>query len=329
MKLVVFNDRESELIFDCLSVIKKNRMEEVEERIKANINSLVELAKSISQYPSIIATTDLCGVTRSVESLMDLLKQKEGLDKILYTPTKAVLSKGFLIAKISFFNMLKIIANETVELYDRAAPISEIVKNTIFTLMGEEVFLAIIENRDSPETVRNRAGFLLANVWEYRLNEGVDDFAPTLISMWEERKKLIPIFGTMMGTAELMTISKNIDPLWIEFMTEGHVDDDVIQSIEEFLFTLTYEELLDLRKKMKEVGITAVNREKVDVLIGKKKLYEEFDSADSREMYRFFRSRKFNASFRRLADMPGPRKTIEEHIMGYRLSANKWIPHQA
>ena len=100
MKLVVFNDFESELIYNCLSVVTENHNDNDAQKIKANINSLIELVKAISQYPSIIATSNICGKSRSVETLMDLLKQKEGLDKILYTPTKAVLSKGFLIAKI-------------------------------------------------------------------------------------------------------------------------------------------------------------------------------------------------------------------------------------
>lgn len=327
MQLIIFNDDESEVVYHCLAIVTKLNKENEVIKIKKNINSLIELVKSISQYPSIMATDQLCGIERSVDTLMDLMRQSEGIDKIMYTPVKAVLGKGFLLAKISFFNMIKILSKNIPELGDQVRKISEFIANTIYTIMCEEVFLSIVENKQISETVRNRAGFLLANVWEYRLTEGINEFAPILNSMWEARKKLIPIYGTMMGTFELTQISESIEPLWSEFIQNDKNPDGVFESIEEFLFTLTYEEIKDLRNRMKEKGLNLVNREKVESFLEKRMLYDDFDSADSREMYRFFRSRNFNAKFRKKAEMSGPKQTIEEHIMCYLLSSNRWIPH--
>ncbi|MCP4132807.1 MAG: hypothetical protein GY754_17710 [bacterium] len=327
MGLVIFNDEESDLIYHSISVITQNNMTEEAGRIKKNIDALVELVRAISQYPSILATSKLCNVSRSVGTLMEMLSTKEGQDKIMYTPTKAVLGKGFLVAKISFFNMLSMIVKELPELNEKVPIITKFIADTIYTIMGEEVFLAILEDKESNDTIRNRAGFLLANVWEYRLNEGVSDFAPILNSMWEARKRLIPIFGTLMGTMELCQMSANLDPVWEEFLLENENSEEVFESLEEFLFSLAYEELNDLRKKMEDQGLSVITRKDLESLMSHKKLYDDFDIADPREMYRFFRDRKLNARFRKRAETPGPKKTIEEHIMCYLLSSQRWIPH--
>jgi len=326
MPLEVFNNKESDLVHQCISVINKKNRQDDADKINKNINALVELVKAISQYPSILAESSLCNVTRSVGTLMEILRQHEGLDKIMYSPIKAVLGKGFHLAKISFFNMLSLIANDISELNEKVPIIIEYITNTIFTILSEEVFLSIVEDKESSDTVRNRAGFLLSNLWEYRISEGVNDFAPILNSIWEARKKLIPIYGTMMGTVELLQVSENVDPVWLEFIQDENSSDEVLQSVEEFLFTLAYEELKNLREKMDDMGLNVVTRETVESIIGKRKLYEHFNVSDSREMYRFFRVRRSNARFRKRAEMPGPKKTIEEHIMCYLLSSNAWIP---
>ncbi len=327
MHLILFNDTESELVYQCLYCIKKNNKHDEVERIEKNINALLELIQAISFYPSILKSDSLSNKSRSVDTLMEVLRHNEGLDKIMYTPIKAVLGKSFLLAKLSFFKMMIIIAGEVPELQSKVNDLTNCATDVIFTLMVEEVYLCIVEDDDSDDLVRNRAGFLLANIWEYQLMEGVNDFAPILNEMWTARKKLIPIFGTMLGTMEIMQISQNVGPLWIEFIQHEDNPDEVFQAVEEFLFTLSYEELCLLRKEMKDKDLNSVSREKVEVLIGKSKLYADFDEADNREMYRFFRSRKINALFRKRAHMPGPKKTLEEHIMCYLLSSNKWIPH--
>ncbi len=324
MELVVFNDNESNLIFKCLAEVEKRNNTEAAERIKSNINALIELARAISQYPSILKKSKFFDEEQSAETLIEMLCQMEDIDQTMHVPTKAMLGKGFLVAKINFFRMIEYIASRTPELREESAIIHEDITNIIFTIMCEEVFLSIIEDKKLEEVLRNRAAFLLANIWEYRLNYGVKDFAPLLNSIWEGRKKLIPVFGTLLGTSELMIMSFGIDKKWLEFLNAKAEDKEIFQALEEFLFTLTFEELENLRNKMKELGLTSIKKDEIPNITGKKQMYATFNNSDTREMYRFFRDRKHNAHFRHRAEISGPKKTIEEYIMCYILSSDEW-----
>lgn len=328
MELIVFDDNESALIDICMTVLRSEDNETSRDniqRINKNINALVELAKAISEYPSVLGT-NYFGVDPEIAgSLVNQLAKNEGLDKLMHVPTKAVLGKGFLIAKINFFSTLKYFAETTEELKQEVPVINENIKNIIFTIMSEEVFLSIIENKESDDEIGHKAGFLLANIWEYRLNQGGKDFAPILNSIWDARKKLIPVFGTMMGFSELYKMSESLDPVWLDFFGKHQQDEQIYAALEEFLFTLSYEELTHIREEMKKNGLRCVNREQLNDILHDKHLYPDFDEADVREMYRFFRNRKANSWFRRRADIAGPRMTIEEYIMIHLLSTDDWI----
>ena len=324
MDLVVFNDDESGLIDRCQRVVKERGMIEPYQRIVSNINALIELSRAISQYPSILRSTDLGGNMRSVDSLIEMLCQKEGFDKTLHIPTKAVLGKGFLVAKINFFHMIRYLANPLPELREESIEINTIISEIVFTLMSEEVFVSIIEEENKDEAIRTRAAFLLANIWEYRLNQNVRDFAPILNSIWEARKKLQPVFGTMMGTIELMTLSAELDKAWADFVSFSTGSEEITQAIEEFLFTLSHEELTEIRVKMSELNLRCITKKDLSPILGKSHAYPEFGENDPREMYIFYRSRKHNAKFRKRAERPGPKMTIEEYIMSYLLSQPEW-----
>lgn len=324
MELVVFNDKESEVIWKCQQEVRKRNKELAVQKINKKINALVELARAISQYPSIFKSSDINGNMRTAGTLVESLCNLDEIDEIMHIPTKAVLGKGYLIAKINFFNTLRKLSEPIPELKEEARQISKDINEIVFTLMCEDVFMGIIEDKSMDITVRNRTAFLLSSIWEYRLNHGVSEFAPILNSIWESRKKLRPVFGTMMGTAELTTMSLTSDEAWIDFLNRKDLPEDVFQALEEFLFTLTFEELSELRNKMKELGLKSVTKNELYTITGKRPRYPEFDQSDSREMYRFFRNRKQNAISRNRAGVPGPKKTIEEYIMAYILSSPKW-----
>jgi hypothetical protein len=325
MELVVFDDHESEIIDICLKAAKENNLTADADNIRTNIDALIELARSISQYPSILGSRQWGSTIRSVESLVQMLCCNHAIDKLMHIPTKAVLGKGFLIAKINLLFTMKYMADQVEELNDKSAAILQGITNIVFTLMSEEVFLAIIEDKEMAEEIRNRAGFLLANIWEYRLNQSAKDFAPILNSIWEARKALCPAYGTMMGFSEISRMSQSTPAAWLLFLQSIDSSDDAYQSLEEFLFNLTYEEILRLRTEMQRRNMGVVSQNNIEGLIGTKFVYPRFDETDPREMYQFFRHRKINARFRKRADHEGPKKTIEEHLMSYLLSAEDWV----
>jgi hypothetical protein len=325
MELIVFDDAESELIDLCQKTARDKKLDNDAENISKNIDALIELARAISQYPSIIGNRQWGSTIRSVESLVEMLCLNHSIDKLMHIPTKAVLGKGYLIAKINLFFMMKYMAELHEELADVVKKINEHVTNIVFTLMSEEVFLAIIEDREMQEDIRNRAGFLLANIWEYRLNLSVKDFSPILNSIWEARKAMCPAYGTMMGFSEISRMSQSTPQAWIDYLQSIENSDESFQALEEFLFNLTFEEIQRLRLEMRRRNLGVVSQSDIESLIGSKQVYPSFDETDPREMYQFFRHRKLNARFRRRANQSGPKKTIEEGLMFFLLSSNNWI----
>jgi len=325
MELIVFDDIESEIIDQCLRTAKEKNLGSDSDLINSNIDALTELARAISQYPSILGSVQWGSTIRSVESLVQMLGHNFAIDKLMHLPTKAVLGKGFLIAKINLFFMMKYMVDHNIELADVSKKLAASITNIILTLMSEEVFLAIIEDKDIDITIRNRAGFLIANIWEYRLNQSVSDFAPILNSIWIARKSMCPSYGTMMGFSELSRIAQAVPQAWLDFIASLEVQEDQYYSLEEFLFSLSYEEIVLLRKEMEVRGLSSVAQKDIESLIGSRQVYPIFDESDHREMYQFFRHRKVNARFRRRAKKPGPHKTIEEHLMCYLLSMSNWI----
>ncbi len=309
----------------CLKIAKDKKLTADADSIRSNTDALIELARAISQYPSILGTHQWGGTIKSVESLVEMLSYSHSIDKLMHIPTKAVLGKGFLIAKVNLFMMMKIMAEMNGEKENVGVKILPLITNTVFTLMSEEVFLALIEDREIEEHIRNRAAFLLANIWEYRLNQSVKDFAPILNSIWEARKSLCPAYGTMMGFSEISRISQTTPPAWIDFLQSIENSEVNFQSLEEFLFNLTYEEIGRLRLEMKRRNVGVVHRKDIESFIGSKRVYPFFDESDPRDMYQFFRHRKVNARFRRRAILEGPTKTFEELLMVFLLSASNWV----
>jgi hypothetical protein len=325
MEIIVFDDAESEFLDMCLKIAKDRKLDSETENIQKNIDALIELSRAISQYPSILGTHQWGSTIRSVESLVEMLSYTHAIDKLMHIPTKAVLGKGFHIAKMNLFMMMKYMAETNGESFSISTGIVPYITNIVFTLMSEEVFLAIIEDHEIDALIRNRAGFLLANIWEYRLNLSLKNFAPILNSIWESRKALCPAYGTMMGFSEISKISQSAPQLWIDFLQTLEHSEEKFHSLEEFLFNLSHEEITRLRSEMKRRNLGVVSQNDIESMIGTKQSYPIFDESDPREMYQFFRHRKVNAKFRRRAHLAGPKKTIEELLMSYLLSTETWI----
>ena len=94
---------------------------------------------------------------RSVDSLIEMLCQKEGFDKTLHIPTKAVLGKGFLVAKINFFHMIRYLANPLPELREESIEINTIIsENEEFTGMigfTKDETLKVLKALDFPKEI--------------------------------------------------------------------------------------------------------------------------------------------------------------------------------
>lgn len=216
--------------------------------------------------------------------------------------------------------MLRYVARETERLAEFEDEILSLIAGNVSSLTAEEVFISIIEDMRIPEEVRFRAGHQVARIWEFRVDYGVKEFAPILHTLWKSREKLVPHFGTMLGFSELCMLSKETETSWFDFLQRDELTEDEICALEEFIFGLTHEEILYLRKSMEENGKISLSRQEVESLLDKPQHYPEYWSDDPRELYRSFRDRKHHSRFRARAATPGPKKTLEEYLMVFLLS---------
>ncbi len=318
--IVLFSEEELGIIAAVTENLGSRGMTAEIEAVGNNRMALEQLGRSISLYPSILASHRLGSSSRSVESLVETLCRDDIPDMILHIPTKAVLGRSYSIAKINFLNMLRYIVRDVADLAHFEAKVLHLIAHNVFTIMAEEVYISIIENAASPERLRANAAYLLARTWEYRLDSGVREFAPILQGVWSAREKLIPNFGTMLGFSELFVISGYIEPAWFDFLQSDEIGEDEVHALEEFIFGMTHEEILALRLEMEECGKSSVSREEALGNKGPKSPLYRYSGDDPRQLYRSFRDRKINARFRARACLHGPKRTLEDYLMCFLLS---------
>ena len=317
---IVFTREEERIVQDVISVLTVKGLSEEVEAVSNNRSSLHDLANSISRYPSILESNKLINEQRTIESLITSICEREVPDMILRIPTKAILGRAYTIAKINFLLMLNYISRNIPELAQYDDTVKTLIANNVFTMTAEEVYLAIVEDLSISTHIRHNAANLIAHNWEYRLDCGVKEFAPILQNLWRARNRLIPAFGTMMGFTELFMMSNDTEPVWFDYLQRDELSDDEVFSLEEFIFGLTYEELVLLRSEMKRQRKTSLRRDEALVILGNKHSYPDYDVDDSREMYRSFRDRKNHGRYRKRAGVEGPKKTFEENLMRFLLS---------
>ncbi|MDC7125108.1 MAG: hypothetical protein PQJ46_06055 [Spirochaetales bacterium] len=320
--IIVFTKEEETFIKDIMNIINQKNPEEA-SYIQSRMETLKKLAETASEFPSFRDTKTIGNSTFSMESLIEMICDMDFADQIMYVPTKVIVGRSYVVSKVNFILMLKYEAESIEELSGHVKTIDKIAGMNIYGLMSEEVYLSLIQEKDLDIELKKRAAVRLMNIWEYRLTQSAEDYAPMLSSLWKSRKKLSPIYGTMMGMSEMLQITQTIDPVWFDFIGSSEYSDSVLQSLEEFLFNLTYEELCHIREIMLEKKITSIDKKNIESLLHLENIYSDFNNADPREMLMFYKQRKKNAELRKKARKPGPTKTIEEYILLFLLKIEK------
>lgn len=318
--IVVLSAKEKILVDKIFETVKEISPETL-EGLTDRLSDLERLAASIAHFPSLlqrqITPTEIQTQHTIVESL---LKQKDG-DKTLHLPTKAILGKGFLVAKYQFFASITKIAKQ---ISNDANLYNDLSKETIlimFTLMTEEVYLSLLDDVTIPLDIRRQISYSLVILWEHRSDHNVADIAPVLAEVWNARRKLAPAFGTMVGTSELLLLSIEMDDQWRKFISKKLGNKDVSAAMEEFLFGLSYEQIQKLKSILKEQGISAIGRDEVASFLGIK--IETYYEADPRSFFLQYSIRRENARARKRMNLPGPHGTLEDYYMRFILELNK------
>lgn len=315
--IVVLTPNERQLIDTMLDALK-TPSPEICAGIRARLADMEHLARCIARFPSLLEQNVIMGEMRNRVALIDLLTAQHEGDKVLFLPSKATLGKSFLVAKFHTFLRLLRVAHRTGLPEPVVAQLESATNTVLFTLMAEDVYLSLLDDKALSAEVRRQIAMALIILWEYRSDSLIQDIAPVLREAWDARKNLAPIFGTMMGSSELVLIAMELGATWNAFVAARVAHEDVRTALEEFLFGLSFEHIRQLRRILEEKGVHAIDRSEISAYLGidvKTDLH-----TDSRDFYMQYSVRRDNARVRRRLNYPGPRSTLEDYYMSFVLA---------
>ena len=316
MQIEVFEAREQQVRDAFLAALSEEGSSLI-DTCSAMEADLRRLAEIFSHFPSILDQRSLGSAVHSMDTLIEVM-YRDGCEHTILLPTKVIVGRSFVVAKFNFFGFLINLCGryETLEIYREE--LQRTWELVIFSLLIEDVYQVIIQpGGDYDPRIRRQAAVDLIHMWEYRFDQHVNDYAPTIVDLWRARKRIVPVFGTMLGTMELVGLSSLLPERWYEFIARYGEDEEVMHALEEFIFGLTYEDIVHVRERMAELDISAVDRNGLQTMLGVDNTIQEINSTDPREMYRFFQRRTRRMTERRLSNAPGPRKTLEEVFLAY------------
>lgn len=315
----LFDHRELALVERAMAAVQARAPADAEVLRKLirqlrDTQSLLEMSRALRN------PTSLGGEGRSEGTLVEHLISLDGLAGDLALPLKATLSRTYLLTKINFLRgfvkATTALEESSPEFHEFSHDLREELGQSIYTLLGEELFLALLRKPDVEERTKRRAADKLITVWDDAHLE-IDDFAPLLESAWHARNRITSDFGCLVGAAETFRlVCEDCSPEVLDYFARDGRSTDESSAFEEFLFNMTFEELAQLRRAMREQGLTAVSAKWASNILGRPiDELEHSHEIDPIALYRSYNRRQLAADFRLMAGAPGPRRTAEAYLM--------------
>jgi hypothetical protein len=307
---------EEDIAQKTLTYIKEHFPSEL-EKVEDRFSALKTLGYAISLFPSVRETQRLREDIRDEESLIASMIDFSPSSRFLHTPTRIISSRSFLVAKSHAFSMLSFLAAESTEL---SLSIRKVIFSIICTLMAEDVYIACIND---PSFAKEKKRFLaedLIFLWDCGADPRSTHNLPALQSLWAARDAAPPCFGTMEGSSELIRVSMELGMDWQEFIINQIAIDETRWALEEFLFGISFEEIIEVRSRLKRFGISAIDHKEIRSYLGSRPSFSMVDNNDPRGIYDFYVERRDAASFREKSSSLGPKKTLEELYLRHRMA---------
>ncbi|MDR2922023.1 MAG: hypothetical protein LBU85_01630 [Treponema sp.] len=317
------------------SSIASTGLTEAEERLTADIETwlretspddsklvdirfshLRSLGEAVFSYPSIRDTQFLKGIIRDEGQLAESLRNFSPSSRVLHIPTKVVAIRSFLVAKFHAFSLLLYLTGSRE---DFQTEIRSVIFSVVSTLITEEVYFSCLE--DPGFSYKTKSGLTddLIALWDSGVDLRGIRHLSALSSLWLAREAAPPSFGTMDGNTELLRITIDLDDDWRDFLMVESGNNEARWALEEFLFGLSWEEIKEVRSTLSRFGISAVNYSQVRSYLDSRPAFSEVDDKDPRAFYDFFIERRDACAFRKKTLAPGPRHTLEEIYLKYRI----------
>ena len=312
-EIIAFSSSEQSLLDQC-GIYLDIHHPTLASLLHTKIQDLELLASIVGRSSSLDSDLGLSQQARSLGTLAEKLTN-QGIEEVVNLPAKASLGRSFTAAKLHLFGFLLKIPS----LSHHSAQILERYHAILFTLMAEDLYISIIAESNGKEHWAQQATGELLLMWEKRGNAQSELFAPALQQLWEVRHSFVPVLGTLMGTVELLQLSFRLPQRWSEFLSMHGNDIQVVHALNEFLFSLSYEQLAGLQQIMEEKGLKAVSREEANHLL-KLRPNQSLEGSDAQELsaihlYRSFLRRNDLARLRRDTGRNGPHRTLEQQLL--------------
>lgn len=326
----LFDEAESELVARSLIALAQISPTDA-DILSALMKQLADLNEIIWRLPSLRETQTLGTITRNYETLLAHLCRSDGLEGDLELPVKATLQRTFLMSKIQFLRAFVKATNalreRTPDLRSLNIQLREELAQSIYTLMAEDLMLALLRKPGLKEPTKRQAATELCKIWDNATLE-IDDLFPMLESAWHARNRIVANLGTLLGASEYFRlVREDCAPQFLDYFSRDEVSDAENQAFIEFLFGITTEELEIVKARMKEDGLDAADEEWVSSVLGRSLEHEcaddDADEIDPVSLYRSYQRRQLAADFRILANAPGPRRTAEAYLIVYLLDQDR------
>jgi len=315
--LFFLSERELSLVKEALPVLDTEAPGEA-AIVKQRFECLEAFGKTIALYPSIRESQALFGCVRDEQQLIKVLAGLAPSSHLLRIPARIQAVRSFLVTKFHGFSLLcKVLASST----DLYKSLRSILFSTLFTIMAEDVCFCCLEDTSCPGEIKTRLANELISLWDSGTEPTMIKHFHALAALWIARNDSPPSFGTLEGTSELIRLSFDMEEDWHDFLwNQIKTNEEALWALDEFLFGLSYEELLSVRSKLKQSGLAAVDFDQIRSYLGSSPAYTIIDDSDPRLIYDFYMERKEAALSRKRFNAPGPCKTLEEIYLIYRMT---------
>ena len=286
------------------------------------IERLEGLWDAISQFPSIYSDESLGSRTRSFETLVETLSHINPYASEAYLPSRAVLGRGYAVAKYNFCRLMGVVADEFLsereEIDELREDVEDVMRGAVLTVIAEDLLMSISGDDRLEERLRRRAAAVMAELWEDRAVGAIEEFFRLLTSIWRAKASITINYGTLAGIAEMFCLARaGCDPEFLSFFCRDDVGEDEHAALLEFMFNATYEELEVMRRYMREHGVKALAAEDVARIFNVPLCRLHRTTHTAGDIFFTFRERQTMASHRLIRGLPGPKKTAEEYVMIY------------
>ncbi len=289
---------------------------EVLATIAAHFSRLEAFGDLLSRFPSPLGRHRLGSREQSLGSLAEGLCRSTPANFEFRAPTRAIVGRALDMAELNFYRLLGYACDEGLVGAEGAAlraATSARLREVVYTKLVEEVLTDVVSDASVARAIRFRAVYALAQIWERRLTYRTREFFPLLEASWDARDRVKVIGGTLLGTQEMFGLFREgCAPEFVEYFVRPAPTDDEVAAFREFLFGATAEELDSLASRMDREHVASAVLSN-GAAAGCSLVPPGADAGTP--LYEFFRVRYLQATARRLAGLPGPKRTAEGYVM--------------